>query len=316
VPRPLWNGSISFGLVNVPVQLVGATRDQDLHFRQLHAEDNAPIKQVRVCSEDGKEVAYEDVGHGFDLDGERIVITDAELEAVAPSRTRTIDVESFVDLDDVPPILFDKPYWLVPTGAGEGGLRAYRLLVEVMQRSGQAAIGRFVLRTRERFGLLRARDGRLECTTLRFGDEVRGTDGIDGGAAKVGKEAVDTMVALVEELSVDWEPAQYEDCFRSRLEAVVQRKQAGETVRAPEQDPAPKAAPDLMEALRRSLEAARGGTSAPAVAAADGGATSGAGDLAELTKDELLERARKERIGGRSKMSKDELVEALSERVS
>jgi DNA end-binding protein Ku len=306
MPRTLWNGSISFGLVNVPVALVPAVVDRDLHFRQLHEADGAPIEQVRVCAEEGTEVPFEEIGHGFELDdGRQVVLTDAELEAVAPGRTRTIDVQSFVDAGDVPPLLFDHPYWLVPSGAGEGGLRAYRLLVAVMERTGRAAIARFVLRTRERMALVRARDGRLECTTLRFGDELRPTDRIDTGATEIDEGCADTMVALVEELSESWDPSRYEDCFRSRLEAVIERKQAGETISAPKPEAAPKAAPDLMAALKASLDAARGRERGPR----DDG-----GHLERMTKEELLEQARAADLSGRSKMTKDELVEALSSR--
>jgi DNA end-binding protein Ku len=305
-PRTLWSGSISFGLVNVPVQLVPGTRDLDLHFRQLHRDDNAPIEQRRFCAEEGKEVPYDEIARAFDTeDGETVVLSDEELRAVAPERTRTIDVEAFVDLADVPAVLFDAPYVLVPTGAGEGGLRAYVLLVEVMKRTERAALARFVLRTKEHLALLRERDGRLGLTTLRFGDEVRSTDGIDGGAADVGEREVEQAVALVQELSTDWDHAQYEDRYRERLEAVVEERRRGGTIEVPDQEPAPAAAPDLMAALKASLDAARGGEPAK---------RDDTGRLERMTKEELLEQAREAGVEGRSKMKKDELVEALSGR--
>ena len=132
MPRSLWSGSLSFGLVNVPVQLVSAARDLDFHFRQLHEKDKRRIEQRRFCSEEDVEVIWEEVAHGYDLDGKQVIVTDEELASVEPRKTRTIDIEAFVELADVDPIYFDHPYFLVPAGDSEGTLRAYRLLVEVM----------------------------------------------------------------------------------------------------------------------------------------------------------------------------------------
>ncbi|MEY2514132.1 MAG: end-binding protein Ku, partial [bacterium] len=126
--RALWNGSLSFGLVNVPVALYSAVRDLDVHFHQLHEKDGARIETRRFCAEEDREVPYEVIGNGYELDGKQVVLTDDELGGLAPKRTRTIEIASFVDLADVDPILFDHPYWLVPTGESQGPRRAYRLL--------------------------------------------------------------------------------------------------------------------------------------------------------------------------------------------
>jgi DNA end-binding protein Ku len=255
VPRPLWNGSLSFGLVNVPVQLTGATRDLDLHFRQLHKKDNAPIEQRRYCSQDQVEVAWEEVGRGYELDdGKQVVLTDEELASVQPEKTRTIDVESFVDLEDVDPIHFDHTWFLVPAGESQGTRRAYRLLVEVMESTERAALGRFVMRTKEYLVLVRPRDGLLALTTLRFHDEVRPTDGIAPGGRKPAKEKVEQAVAVIESLGAEWDPERYTDCYRERLKRVVKQKQNGEKVKAPSEPKQPKPAPDLMEALQATLE--------------------------------------------------------------
>jgi len=150
------DGTLSFGLVNVPVRLVSAVRDLDLHFRQLHKKDNAPIETQRWCSEEGKEVPWESITHGYELDnGEIVIITDAELEAIEPRKTRTIDIEQFVDVADVDPIYFDHPYWLVPAGEDEGASRAYRLLLGVMEQTDRAALGRFVMRAKEYLAIVR-----------------------------------------------------------------------------------------------------------------------------------------------------------------
>jgi DNA end-binding protein Ku len=254
MPRPLWNGSLSFGLVNVPVQLVSAARDLDLHFRQLHKKDGAPIEQRRFCSQDDAEVEWEEVGRGFDLDGKQVVLTDEELASVQPEKTRTIDVEAFVDLDEVDPLYFDHPWLLVPAGESQGTRRAYRLLVEVMESTGRAALGRFVMRTKEYLVLVRPRDGLLSLTTLLFHDEVRPTDGIAPGGRKPAKQKIEQAVAVIESLSTAWERERYRDCYRERLQRIVEQKKKGERVKAPKEPEEPKPAPDLMAALEATLE--------------------------------------------------------------
>src|SRR5918999_483356 len=255
MPRPLWNGSLSFGLVNVPVQLTGATRDLDLHFRQLHKKDGAPIEQRRYCSQDDAEVQWEEVGRGYELDdGKQVVLTDEELASVQPEKTRTIDVQSFVDLDDVDPIYFDNTWFLVPAGDSQGTRRAYRLLVEVMESTERAALGRFVMRTKEYLVLVRPRDGLLSLTTMRFHDEVRPTDGIAPGGRKPAKDKIEQAVAVIESLGTDWDPERYTDCYRERLKCVVEEKKKGKKIKAPSEPKEPTPAPDLMEALQATLE--------------------------------------------------------------
>src|SRR5437764_2450186 len=221
MPRALWTGSLSFGLVNVPVQLVSAARDLDYHFHQLHKKDNVPIEQRRFCSKDDEELMWEEVGHAYELDGKQVVITDEELGSVQPRKTRTIEIEAFVELADVDPIYFDHPYFLVPAGDSEGTLRAYRLLVETMGRSERAALGRFVMRTKEYLAAVRVRDGALTLTTMLFYDEVRPTKPIPAGGKKPTRQQLERATAVIEELSTDWDPAQYEDCYRERLRQVI-----------------------------------------------------------------------------------------------
>src|ERR671916_535879 len=254
MPRPLWNGSLSFGLVNVPVQLTTATRDLDLHFRQLHKKDGAPIEQRRYCSQDEVEVQWEEVGRGFEGDnGKQVVVTDEELASVQPEKTRTIDVQAFVDLEDVDPIHFDNTWFLVPAGDSQGTRRAYQLLVEVMESTERAALGRFVMRTKEYLVLVRPREGLLSLTTLLFHDEVRPADGIAPGGRKPSKPKIDQAVAVIEALATDWDPERYKDCYRARLSRVVKAKRKGETVKAPSEPKEPPPAPDLMAALEETL---------------------------------------------------------------
>lgn len=256
--RSLWSGTLSFGLVNVPVQLFSAVRDQDLHFRQLHEKDGSPIETRRVCSKEDEEVPYEEIAHGYELDdGEQVIVTDDDLAAVAPRKTKTIDISAFVDLADVDPIYFDHPYFLVPAGEAEGARRAYRLLVDAMAESDRVALGRFVLRTKEYLVAVRVRDGLLSLTTMRFHDEVRPTKGIDTGGSKPAKKQLDEAIKLVEGLTVDWDPSRYRDEYRKRLQDVVKRKKQGKRITIPEEEEQPAPATDLMAALEKSLAEVR-----------------------------------------------------------
>ena len=307
MPRPLWTGSLSFGLVNVPVRLVSASRDLDLHFRQLRVGDSTPIEIKRFCSKEDEEVPYEEIARQFEFDDdETVIVTDDELDALAPERTRTIEIDAFVDLEEVDPIYFDHPYLLVPAADNDGALRAYQLLLEVMSRSDRAALGRFVMRTKEYRGIVRARDGALSLTTMRMHDEVRPIDKVDtGGKGKVPKKQLDTALSLIEQMSVGWDPSRYDDEYRARLQKVVQDKRKGRTVKVPDLLDEPSPVPDLMAALSESLERARGGDGG-------GGGKKASSSLKDLSRDELYERAQEEEVPGRSSMSKDELIEALS----
>jgi DNA end-binding protein Ku len=256
MPRSLWSGSLGFGLVNVPVALYSGVVDTDLHFRQLHAKDHTPVEIHRFCAEEDVEVPYEEIASGYETDdGELVLLTDAELATAAPRKTRTIDIESFVDLADVDPIMFDHPYVLMPAGESEGTLRAYRLLVEVMSRTERAALGRFVLRSKEHLVLIRARNERLTLTTMRFHDEVRPTKELPKPTKKdkPAKKEIDRAVALIEALACPWDPDRYEDGYQKRLRQIVRRKSKGQTVEPPKQEKAPAPVPDLMAALEESL---------------------------------------------------------------
>ena len=293
MPRSLWTGSLSFGLVNVPVMLVSAVRYQGFQFKQLHEKTHTPIQVRRFCSAEDVEVEYSDVAHGYELDEDHlVVVTDEDLESVEPRKTRTIEVDAFVPLEDVDPIHFNHPYVLLPIGDSEGTLRAYQLLVEVMKNTDRAALGRFVMRTKEYLVLVRARGDRLALTTLLWHDEVRDPSDI-APDVKANKQAVETACALIEELSVDWEPERYEDRYRMRLEEVIEAKRKGGTVKAPTPEKEPTATPDLMAALEESLAKMKGER------------------LEDLSKKELVEKAADAGVEGRSKMSKQELVEAL-----
>src|SRR5205085_1932005 len=191
--------------------------------------------------------------------GKEVVLSQEELDAVQPEKTRTIDIDEFVDVAQIDPVLYDHPYFLIPDGAGEGPARAYRLLVDVMEKSERAAIGHLVLRTKEHLVAIRVRDDLLQATTMAFADELRATEDLDlpGKADQPKPKELRNAVALIEELSRDFEPERYKDCHRQRLLDIIKRKGKGETIEAPPEPETPKAVDDLLAALERSLEEVR-----------------------------------------------------------
>jgi len=304
-PRSIWSGSLSFGLVNVPVQMVSASRDMQMRFHQLESKDNTPIEVHRFCSEEDVEVPYEEIVAGYEIEKDKyVMLTDEELSAAQPEKTKTIDIDEFVEIEDVDPIYYDHPYFLVPTG-GEGASRAYELLRQVMEREGRVALGRFVLRNREYLAAIRPRGGRLTLTTMVFHEELRPTDPVrdlvDG--AKAPKREVDAAVELIEAMSTEWDPSKYEDRHRKRLRSVIEAKGEGQKIEPIDDGEAPSEVPDLMAALEATLAKARGENKPRA---GDGG-----GDKRQ-TKEELLERAKSLEIEGRSKMTRDQLAEAIA----
>jgi DNA end-binding protein Ku len=312
MPRPIWSGSLSFGLVNVPVKLLSATRDLGVHFNQLHEKDMSRIEVRRVCTAENEEVPWEEVARGYELEsGEVIMLTDEELEAADPKKTRTIDIEAFVDLEEIDPIFYDHPYYLVPD-SNEAAVRAYHLLRTVMERSGQVAIARFVLRTKEYLVAVRTRGDAITLTTMLFHDEVRSPDdvGIDG-LPKPKKAEVDQAVTLVKSLQRDFDANAYDDEHRKRLRAIIDKKRKGQEIEIPEEPETPKAVPDLMAALEASIQRMKkGGREALEADAAV--QQNDAATLKRLPKKDLVARAKEADIEGVSKMSKDELVEALT----
>jgi DNA end-binding protein Ku len=255
--RSLWTGSLSFGLVNVPVRLFSGVVDRDVHFHQLDARSATRVEIRRVCSKEGTRVDLDEIVHGYEIGDTCVPLTDAELERLAPERTKTIDVEAFVDVASIDPEHFDHPYLLAPAD-DEGAARAYRLLAETMARDERAALGRFVLRSREYLVAVRSLSGVLTVTTLLFADEIRSPDAV--GAARVTAEdrpsrtAVTRTRELLDRLTCDFDPADYPDRHRKRVQQLVARKRKGQEIEAAPEPQAPDAAPDLMAALQASLE--------------------------------------------------------------
>ena len=258
--RSIWRGSISFGLVNVPVKLYPAVSRKTVHFHQLHDKDGVPIRQKRVCPKDNKEVPYEHVVKGYEIaKGKYVVITPEELEALDPRRTRTIDIQDFVDLDEIDPVYYDSSYYLAPDR--EAG-KAYRLLLKAMEDAGKVAIARVVIRTKEYLAAVRPVDDALMMSTMVFGDEVVPAKSIDELPAKDGKvsaKEVDMAQRLIKSLSVEFDPGRYQDTYRERVLELIERKAKGEEISVPEPEEDEGAPPDLMAALEASLAGAKGG---------------------------------------------------------
>lgn len=258
MPRAIWSGSVSFGLVNVPVKLMTATSPKDVRFNQLHDADGGRIQQKRVCSVDGEEVSYEHIVKGYDLGGGRYVVIDPEeLASIDVAATRTIDIEEFVDLSEIDPVYFEHSYYLVPDGRAA---KPYALLVETMQRTGKVALGRFVLRTKQYLATLRARDGILVLATMLYADEV-----VDPGELEVPTTAeteptereLAMAAQLVDSLSAAFEPSKYRDDYRDKVLELIERKADGEVIAQPEAPAAAAPVVDLMAALEESLARAK-----------------------------------------------------------
>jgi DNA end-binding protein Ku len=261
MPRPIWSGSISFGLVNVPVKLFSAVNQQDVRFHQLHQADNARIKQKRVCSLDGEEVPYEEIVKGYEIAPDRYVTIDPEdLAALDPKTTQTIDIEEFVDLDQIDPIYYEHPYYLVPDKRAE---KAYTLLTEAMLRSNKVAIARFVMRTKQYLAALRPTGPALLLSTMLYSDEVVSVDRLEGlpeagDDVSVSDKELAMAESLIASLSVDkFDPDRFHDDYRERVLDLIERKAAGETIEAPVVPDQGGKVLDLMAALEASVKAAK-----------------------------------------------------------
>jgi DNA end-binding protein Ku len=282
MPRPIWSGSISFGLVNVPVKLVTATSPKDVRFNQLHGPDGGRINQKRVCSLDGEEVEYSEIVKGYDVGGGHYVIVEPEeLASLDPEATRTIDIEEFVDLEDIDPLFFEHSYYLVPDGKAA---KPYALLAEAMAGTGKVALGRFVLRTKQYLSAMRAKDGVLVLSTMLYADEVVEAADLEvptTAATRPSERELTMAKQLVESLAGTWDPAKYHDDYREKVMAMIEAKAEGQELPAPAETSKPAPVIDLMAALEASLARARGdGPAAPKGGAAEEGeseASSGTG---------------------------------------
>ena len=275
--RTTWNGSISFGLVNIPIGLALATQRSDVAFRTLHRECGTPIKQKRWCPFHEREVEADELVKGWEVSkGEFIMVEESDLESVALQRSQSIDILRFVKLEDVDPVYFDRTYYLAPAAA-DAQRRPYVLLLRAMQESGMAAVGKFVLWGKENLCLIRPQGDTLAMETLFFFDDVRSKSEIEEAveATEVKKPELALAAQVIDSLAGDWTPQDFENEYRRDLKAMLDAKLAGHEITRPE--PAPETpVVDLMEALRRSVEdvqgrRAAGGGSKKTKAASTGG---------------------------------------------
>jgi DNA end-binding protein Ku len=257
--RAIWSGTISFGLLNVPVRMYSAVARRNIALREIRESDSARIKHRRVAEGTDEEVPYENIVKAYELSpGQYVPLSKDEMSALAPEKTRAIDVQDFVDIEEIDPMYFDSPYYL---GPADGAEKAYSLLAAAMERSGKAAISRFVFRNKEHLSAIRASDGVLTLTTMRFHDEVVPADELEvipGKKQKVAKREREMAEQLIDSLSTEFEPNQYRDEYREQLLALIEQKAEGKEIVASEAE-APKEtkAPDLMAALEQSIAAVK-----------------------------------------------------------
>ncbi len=310
--RATWSGSISFGLVNVPVKLFTAVRSHTIQFTQLHKDTHARVRRKRVDEETGEEVAYGDIVKGYEVAPDQYVVVDPdELEELDPDATRIVDIRDFVSLGEIDPVYYDKPYYLMPDG--DTAAKPYRLLADAMERADKVAVAKMVMRNKEYLVAIRARDGLLLLSTMNYADEVADPADLEVPDSLEQVEVAEREVAMAEQLIdslvTTFDPAAYEDEYQQRVTEFLEAKAKGQKVdvRPAERDTGEVV--DLMSALEASLERAAGESDGRSAGSGGGGSDG----LADMSKDELYDLAQQRDIPGRSSMSKAQLVDALQD---
>jgi DNA end-binding protein Ku len=306
MPRAIWSGSLLFGLVNVPVRMYSAIDEKDLHFHLLHRKDDSRIGYEKVCKKEGKVAPDDEIGTAYEVSkGKYVYLEDDDFAAAEPKGYRTFDLSDFVPLDEIDPIYLDRTYYLAP---GEGGEKVYAVLTRAMDKSGLAAIGTYVMRNKQHLGCLRVRDGVLLLSQLYFADEIRPHAGLAPKGVRVRAEELEMAGELIDRYAGSFDIEKYRDNYRESLLKVIKAKQKGRDVHAGSTEPTePEDKPaDLLEALRESVaKQTRNGTSRTKSARTRDG-------LSDLTKRELVARAKDSKVEGYSTMNKNELVAALA----
>jgi DNA end-binding protein Ku len=256
VPRPLWSGAITFGLVNAPVRVYSAIHEHRLQFHLLHRKDDSPVGYEKVCKKENKPVPDDEIVKAFEYSkGEYVYMEDDDFEAARVDGTRTIDITDFVPYDEIDPIYFARSYYV---GPAEGAEHVYTLLARAMEQSGLAGIAKFVMRDRQHLGALRVHDGVIVLEQLYFADEIRSEGEIKPTKQRIGKQELELAAQLIDSFAGAWKPEKYKDTYRDALLAVVEAKRKGREVHeAPETEPAEEPV-DLMTALRESIERSGG----------------------------------------------------------
>jgi DNA end-binding protein Ku len=251
--RSIWSGSISFGLVTVPIRMFSAVTEHDLHFHYVHAPDSSRIGYEKICKSEGKPVPDDEIVKAFEWEkGEYVYLSDEDFEAAKVDGLRTMDIDAFVDYDAIDPIYFERTYYLEPQ---EGGEKVYALLARALEESRLAGVVRFVMRDRQHLGCLRVRDGVITLERMHFSDEIKPLDGIAPGNVKVDKRELDLAKELIDRFRGEFEPESYEDTYRDTLCEIIKAKRSGEEVHVEPTEEEPEEPADLMEALRASIEA-------------------------------------------------------------
>ncbi|RJP33127.1 MAG: Ku protein [Actinobacteria bacterium] len=260
MPKALWNGYISFGLVNIPVSLVTAVRDKSIHFNLLHPEDGARLRQKLVCPFDAKEVGRKQAARGYEVSpGEYVIVEEDELRALEPEKSRMIEISDFVAMAEIDPVYYERPYYLIPQ---EGGGKAYSLLLRAMVEKNRIGIGKFVFHEREHVVALRPLDGILCLEIMRFADEIVGRKGIRDSVEEersADKKQLELAKELIDALAGDFEPEKYKDDYREAVRELIEKKARGEKIVAAPAEAHEGKVVDLMAALERSLAQVRGG---------------------------------------------------------
>jgi len=257
MPRAIWKGSISFGLVSIPVELHTAVREHRPKFRMLHARDKSPVRYERVCQREGKPVAWEDLVKGYEYEkGRFVVLTKEDLKAVALNKDKAIDILDFVKSEDIDDRFFETPYYLTPD---KGGQHAYALLREALKQSGRTGIAKIIIREAQHLAAVEVIDDALVLTLLRYADELVDTEPLAFPANdKVRKAELDMARMLIDNLAGDWDPSKYTDEYRDNLMKMIHAKVKGEKPDLPEAEESPRGeVVDLMERLRQSLESSK-----------------------------------------------------------
>src|ERR1700683_1525338 len=258
--RAIWTGAISFGLVTVPVKLYSALDRKSVRFHQLSGKSGVRVAQKRVDPQSGDEVPYADIVKGYEIAPDRYVVVEpGELDALEPKKTKTIEIEEFVELSQIDPVFYDHPYYLAP---GPGGAKPYRLLLEAMRETGRVAIARVVIRSKEQLVALRPMGEALGMATMLFADEVLPPERVDeiaeAAQVKTTRRELDVAKQLIDSLAGDFQPAKYSDTYRQQVLALIERKAEGKQIAVqPEPEEVAAPAPDLMSALKASLDAVR-----------------------------------------------------------
>ncbi|WP_030594620.1 non-homologous end joining protein Ku [Streptomyces rimosus] len=330
--RAIWSGSLSFGLVNLPVRMYAATESHTVHFHQIQRGTSDRIRNKRVNERTGKEVPAEEIVKGVDAGDSYVLVEPEELDDIAPGRSRALEIGGFVDLDEVAPVYFATTYYLGPRGKDYA--KVYALLHRALQETNKAGIATFVMRNRAYLVAVKAEAGILALHTLHWADEIRDPHDEIGdlpGRTRIPDRELKTAVQLIEALSTEWHPEDYHDTYQEQVRRLIEAKRKGETVEKGQEPPESTNVVDLMSALQASVDSARGtkrgkrGKESSTTDRRRTGRSTGRGrsgrtgrkasraeDLTELNKAELYERATEAGIPGRSSMTRDALLDALT----